>query len=179
MKQSLGGVLASSVAKRWDALEPDLLVKGDLTDRLSFVHKHLLGDNFGGFRERVEGLRKVGNVVSLLSRESDPYLDGVKQEDVWQSRAPSGIPYVMYGHTHQPRNIVVSADLDGGVKLYVNTGTMLPLIERTEDRKAFGSLTQMTMVFVYGSDEDTKARRGNGPTIDVWNGVRRKAYLPD
>jgi hypothetical protein len=85
----------------------------------------------------------------------------------------------MYGHTHQPRNIVVSADLDGGVKLYVNTGTMLPLIERTEDRKGFGSLTQMTMVFVYGSDEDTRARRGDGPTIDVWNGVRRKAYLPD
>jgi UDP-2,3-diacylglucosamine pyrophosphatase LpxH len=179
MKQALGGVLASSVAKRWDAIEPDLLIKGDLTDRLSFVYNHLLGDNFGGFRERVEGLRKVGNIVSLLSRDSDPYLDGAKQEEVWQAQAPSGVPYVMYGHTHQPRNVVVSADLDGGVKLYVNTGTMLPLIERTEDRKAFGSLTQMTMVFVYGSDEDTKARRGNGPTIDVWNGVRRKAYLPD
>jgi UDP-2,3-diacylglucosamine pyrophosphatase LpxH len=179
MKQALGSLLDSEVAKRWDAMERDLLVDGDLADRLSFVHKHLLGDSFAGFRERVEGLRKVGNVVSLLSRDSDPYLDGVKQEEVWTSKAPSGISYVMYGHTHQPRNVVVSADLDGGVALYVNTGTMLPLIERTEDRKGFGSLTQMTMVFVYGSDEDTRARLGNGPTIDVWNGVRRKAYLPD
>ena len=179
MKQALGSLLASSVAKRWDALQSDLLLSGDLTDRLTFVYKHLLGNSFDGFRERVEGLRKVGNVVSLLSRDSDPYLEGVKQEEVWTSKAPSGIPYIMYGHTHQPRNVVVSADLDGGVKLYVNTGTMLPLIERTDDREGFGSLTQMTMAFVYGSDEDTKSRQGNGPTIDVWNGVRRKAYLPD
>jgi UDP-2,3-diacylglucosamine pyrophosphatase LpxH len=179
MKQALGGVLRSTVAKRWDAMESDLLVKGDLTDRLTFVYKHLLGSSFAGFRERVEGIRKVGNVVSLLSRESDPYLEGVKQEQEWESPAPSGIQYIMYGHTHQPRNVVISADLQGAIKLYVNTGTMLPLIEHTEDRKAFASLTQMTMVFVYGEDEDTKSRRGNGPTIDVWNGVRRKAYLPD
>ncbi|MFL5493815.1 MAG: hypothetical protein ACJ8DC_05440 [Gemmatimonadales bacterium] len=178
MKQALGGVLQSSVAKKWDALKNDLLVSGDLTDRLTFVYKHLLGTSFAGFRERVEGLRKVGNVVSLLSRDSDPYLDGAKEEEDWKARAPGGIQYVMYGHTHQPRNIVVAADLADRVKLYVNTGTMLPLIERTEDRKGFGSLTQMTMVFVYGSDEDTAARRGQGPTIDVWNGVRRKAYLP-
>lgn len=179
MKQALGSLLDSAVAKGWDAVQSDLLLGGDLTDRLTFVHKHLLGNNFAGFRERVEGLRKVGNVVSLLSRDSDPYLEGAKQEEAWTSKAPSGIPYVMYGHTHQPRNLVVSADLDGGARLYVNTGTMLPLIERTEDRSGFGSLTQMTMVFVYGSDEDTKARRGDGPTIDVWNGVRRKAYLPE
>jgi len=181
LKQALGGLLESSVAQRWDALKKDMIVSGDLTDRLSLVHKHL-GRDFDHFRKRVEGAREVGNVLNFLNRfvshERDHYLEAVKGEEDWQSKIPSGIQYIMYGHTHRPRNVVVSADHDGGVKLYVNTGTMLPLIERTEDRKAFASMTQMTMAFVYGADEDTKARRGDGPTIDVWNGIRRKAYLP-
>lgn len=180
MKQALAGLLESTLVKRWDALKSDLIVTGDMTDRLSLVYKYL-GNSFDEFRKRVDTLRKGGDILhflkSVVSREKDPYLEGAKQEEDWQSKAPSGIEYIMYGHTHQSRNVVVSADHDGGVKLYVNTGTLLPLIERTEDRKSFASIGQMTMVFVYGADEDTQARRGNGPTIDVWNGVRRKAYL--
>jgi hypothetical protein len=60
--------------------------------------------------------------------------------------------------------------------MYINTGTFLPLIERALDDKSFWQGHRMTYVCFYSEEEDKEGRRDNGPTIDLWNGLRRKLY---
>ena len=69
-----------------------------------------------------------------------------------------------------------AAAADGAARIYVNTGTFLPLISRARDGRTFASAQQMTMVFVYGEDEDTQGKRAGTTSLDIWNGTRRKLY---
>jgi hypothetical protein len=62
--------------------------------------------------------------------------------------------------------------------MYINTGTYLPLIQRTDDGAGFYSEHRMTIAFFYKESEDSGGRVGNGPTADIWNGFRRKLYAP-
>ena len=87
------------------------------------------------------------------------------------------IQRVIYGHTHRARHDYLSADQAGAVKMYVNTGTFLPLIERARDRRSFVNSIQMTMVYVYRADEDTERKAPNTTSLDIWNGIRRKQYI--
>jgi hypothetical protein len=90
---------------------------------------------------------------------------------------PGPIQRVIYGHTHRARHDYFSADQAGAVKMYVNTGTFLPLIERARDRRSFVNSIQMTMVYVYRADEDTERKAPNTTSLDIWNGIRRKQYV--
>ena len=65
---------------------------------------------------------------------------------------------------------------DGTFRMYVNTGTFLPLISRTRDGRSFASAQQMTMVFAYRADEDMQGKRDGTTSIDIWNGTRQKRY---
>jgi len=61
--------------------------------------------------------------------------------------------------------------------MYINTGTLLRLIQRTASRDGFSTASQMTMAFFYKTEEDKTARADRGPTLDLWNGIRRKTYV--
>jgi hypothetical protein len=75
------------------------------------------------------------------------------------------------------RQNCLSALPDGRVRMYVNTGTFLPLIERADDKKTFYRSHRMSYVTFCRDDEDRAHRRGGGPTMDVWEGLKRKDYV--
>jgi hypothetical protein len=111
--------------------------------------------------------------------EEDRLLEGASTEEVLQpAEAARGIQRVVYGHTHRARHDYFSASPDGAVRMYINTGTFLPLITRARDGRTFASAQQLTMVFVYGPDEDTQGKRPGTSSVEIWNGMRRKLYAP-
>jgi UDP-2,3-diacylglucosamine pyrophosphatase LpxH len=180
MKLALDGVLGSSLARRWDDLVTDLLVQGDLTDRLSLVRKRILGGSFDEFRARVGTISKLQDVAERAFPGKDGYEVGAGEEQEWKqwgANPPGPIQFVLYGHTHRARHVAFAASLDQRVRMYVNTGTLLPLIERTVTGEGFATASQMTMAFFYRTEEDMSGRRDRGPTFDLWDGIRRKVYL--
>ena len=174
LRASLDGVVKCAFAKRWDALERDLFVRGDLVDRLQLA-RSVLGGSFEVFRRRAGVLRSL----AFLIGDSDEVFDGAGEEfaslESREPTLPDWTQYLIYGHTHRPRRDYLSADRSGRVQMYVNTGTYLPLINRTGDGRSFATEKRMTLTFLYRSDEDTSRKRG-GPSIDIWSGVRRKNY---
>jgi UDP-2,3-diacylglucosamine pyrophosphatase LpxH len=175
--RALDGLLSSTLARQWDRLQPDYLVSGDLVDRLEQARAVLLGPDFESFRGRVESLERLQRLVPALLPSEEGLQAGARAETVFQGEIqPGGIQRVIYGHTHRARHEYFSAAPDGAVRMYVNTGTFLPLISRTRDGRSFASAQQMTMVFVYREDEDRQAKRAGTTSIDIWNGTRRKLY---
>ncbi len=177
MRLALEGMLSSELAKRWDRLTVDVLASGDLVDRLQQAKAILLGPDYASFKGRVGSLKKLQHLFPFLAPDSDRLLEGAGKEDALaEAGAGRGIHRVLYGHTHRARHDYFSADPGGGAQMYVNTGTYLPLIERALDGKSFVSSSQMSMVYVYGADEDTDHKVPGTTSIDIWNGVRRKQY---
>jgi hypothetical protein len=124
----------------------------------------------------VKSLGKVLSLVDKVSSDSDAYALGAESE--WKPGGATTGPtqYVLYGHTHKAKNVAISAAPDGRVRMYINTGTLLPLIQRTSSRDGFSTAAQMTVAFFYRTDEDKTGRADLGPTLDLWNGIRRKNY---
>jgi UDP-2,3-diacylglucosamine pyrophosphatase LpxH len=177
LRRALEGLLESSLARQWDRLQTDYLVSGDLVDRLEQARTVLLGPTFASFRGRVEALQRVQRLVPALQPADDGLLAAARSEAVFQSAlAEGGIQRVIYGHTHRARHDYFAADPEGAVRMYINTGTFLPLITRARDGRSFASAQQMTMVFAYRADEDRQGKRDGTTSIDIWNGSRRKLY---
>ena len=65
---------------------------------------------------------------------------------------------------------------DDLVSMYINTGAYLPFIQFCRDEKGFASAHYITMAFFYKDDEDTRNCKGKGPTLELWDGIRRKIY---
>jgi UDP-2,3-diacylglucosamine pyrophosphatase LpxH len=175
---SLDAVLGSRLARQWDALEPDLLVSADLVDRLQQARAVLLGVDFRSFRGRVEAVKRIQSVVTrVFGEEDDRLLKGAAAEEALQPAAAGrGIERVVYGHTHRALHRYFSAERDGRARMYVNTGTYLPLIERTADRRSFVSSLQMSLAYFYRKDEDTDGKVPDTTSVDIWSGIRRKLY---
>jgi UDP-2,3-diacylglucosamine pyrophosphatase LpxH len=171
---SLEDLLASALAREWDKIKTDFLVTRDLVDNFQTGLKALkassdlasLGDKasvfqwIGGAKDRV--------LAFLGLDKGDTYVNGAR-EVFAAKQLPRTIQYIAYGHTHLARHDCFSGALSGAVQLYVNTGTYLPLIERTLDGKGYWRAHNMTMLFCYLPD-----RAGEGPTVDIWDGIRRK-----
>jgi UDP-2,3-diacylglucosamine pyrophosphatase LpxH len=177
LQEALDGVLDTSLAKLWDRLTADVLVSGDLVDRLQQARSLLLGSGFDTFEGRVEALKTAQRLFPFLSPTTDSLVEGAGEEEVLKLPRAGPIQRVIYGHTHRARHDYFSADQAGAVKMYVNTGTFLPLIERARDRRSFVNSIQMTMVYVYRADEDTERKAPNTTSLDIWNGIRRKQYI--
>lgn len=176
--RALDGLLETSLAREWDRLRTDYLVSGDLVDRLEQARAVLLGPNFEAFRGRVESLQRLQRLVPALLPSEDGLMGGARSEAVFQGEpTPAGIQRVIYGHTHRARHDYFSGNADGTVRMYVNTGTFLPLITRARDGRTFASAQQMTMVFAYRADEDRQGKRPGTTSMDIWNGTRRKLYV--
>ena len=73
------------------------------------------------------------------------------------------------------RHDYFSGKPNGTVQMYINTGTYLPLVQRTL-QDGFGVAYRMTMAFFYRGDEDSEGKAGNTPSMEIWNGIRRKVY---
>ncbi len=173
---ALSNVLNSKLAQLWDKITPDLIVIGDLTDRLALVLR-MLKDKKNGF----ESLRRVlavqhilENLKKFLKGDDDRFMVGAEKDfDGVDAR----IQYVVYGHTHEARQDYLEGHPDGSVKMYINCGTYLPLIQATRNRKGFATAHRMTMAFFFRADEDENSRKDHGPTLTLWNGIRRKMYV--
>jgi UDP-2,3-diacylglucosamine pyrophosphatase LpxH len=174
LKQSLDAVLDCSFARRWDELTTDIVVSGDLVDRLQLARTLLLGENFRDFRKRAGALETLQRALSALDGE-EPLREGAVEEYRMKDHLPPWTQHLVYGHTHRARRDYFAADIEGGARMYINTGTFLPLITRTADGRSFATELQMTMVFVYSEEEDAAGKR-DGPSLDIWNGTRRKQY---
>jgi UDP-2,3-diacylglucosamine pyrophosphatase LpxH len=177
LRLSLDSLLSCSLAQRWDHMRNDLLVSADLIDRLQQARQLILGSNFGTFRGRVSGLKRLERTLPFLFREEETLLEGARSEEVFRSPRPENrIQRVIYGHTHRARHDYFHGNQDGTVRMYVNTGTYLPLITEAEDGESFASSIQMVYVYVYRADEDVEGKQPGTTSMDIWTGIRRKVY---
>jgi UDP-2,3-diacylglucosamine pyrophosphatase LpxH len=181
MIKALDGVLQSEVSKLWDKLKIDLIVSGDITDRLELFQKAFKKSELDQFERILKVLtsmqsisKRIGNVFSA---EKDCYTDGAFQE--WENNNEHDmehIQYVVYGHTHHAKYCHFAGYPDGKVKMYLNTGTFLPLIQSAGNEEGFVMDNRLTMLFFYNADEDKEGRKDNGPTLEVMYGIKRKLY---
>ncbi|HEX8905494.1 MAG TPA: hypothetical protein VF771_11660 [Longimicrobiaceae bacterium] len=179
-RESLEAMLDTRLAREWDRLKPDLLVTGDITDTLGKALAILkTRDGLRKLQKIVPLLEKGGAVLDALRGHPEDSLYRGAVEEYGGKGLPVGVEYLMYGHTHRARQECFGAEVDGPARMYVNTGTFLPLIERAADHTSFFRSNRMTFVCFYRSDEDVEGRMGSGPTVDVWDGMKRKDYLPD
>jgi UDP-2,3-diacylglucosamine pyrophosphatase LpxH len=177
LRSAIDGVLASRLARQWDRIERDILISADLVDRLQQARGVLLGADFRSFRGRVEAVRKLQGVFNRVFGDEDRLLEGAAAEEALQpAQAARGIQRVVYGHTHRARHVYFSGERDGRARMYVNTGTYLPLISRAADRRSFASSLQMSLVYIYRADEDTEGKVAGTTSLDIWSGIRRKVY---
>lgn len=171
LMDALTGLLRSRFAKQWDKLQSDLVAAGDLTDHLGRVLclvKQKNGLKFlEGLASIVDALRGKSEGLDTLAKGArEELLEGEAQDDRYQ--------YLVYGHTHEARQDCFRAGHDNRVKFYVNTGTFLPFVERALAGRGFWTAHRMTYALLFNNDEDKDGRHGPGPTLDVWNGLRRK-----
>ena len=176
LRDSLSGLLDSTFARRWDKIESDFIVSGDLTDRLELVRKKLKKGDFDDLRDTLRWVAPFQKILGLGGKK-DKYAKGARKEwEISRNSQMFRIQYIVYGHTHNFKQLCYSGNRDGTVKMYLNTGTFLPLIQTAQDKNSFYSGHRMTMAFFFKNDEDSNRREGTGPTVDLWNGIRRKVY---
>ncbi len=172
---ALDNVLDSGFARLWDRTRRDFIVSGDLTDYLWKVRDEV---RFGGLATLGASMRlleSLGGLRHMFVGERTPLVDGAAEESEALPE-DSPIQYIVYGHSHRARQECFSARQDGRVRMYLNTGTFLPLIERARDR-SFYRTHRMTFVTFFRGDEDGDGRAGDGPTMDVWDRMQRKDYV--
>ena len=167
---ALSGVVDSAFGRLWDKIKTDIIVSGDLVDRLELARHRLRSAGY-------EGLRQCAKLLAVFSGDASPnqaedYVGAKKEFD----RLGPEIQYLVYGHTHFARHDCLAGTPDGRVQLYINTGTYLPLLQAADDGRGFALSHQMTLAFFYNAKEDAKGRADAGPTLELWNGIKRKQY---
>jgi UDP-2,3-diacylglucosamine pyrophosphatase LpxH len=173
LSQSIAGVVDSDLGKMWDEVQTDFLVSGDIVDRLQLVQAAIRHLGFDGLADCAKFFKGIGAFKEPKVGDPDDHYNGALREF---DKLGNEIQYVLYGHTHRARHDYFAGDVTGRVKMYINTGTYLPLIQGTDDGKGFAKSHQMTLAFFYRDEEDKVCRAGPGPTLDLWNGIKRKEY---
>jgi UDP-2,3-diacylglucosamine pyrophosphatase LpxH len=166
LRDSLQSVLKSGISRLWDKTKRDWFLSGDITDRFTFLRFALKLS----FDELEKVLPLAAGVYGVLGGARDVCRDGARQE-----LAARDVEYVVYGHTHFATADYDSAEPDGRVKAYVNTGTFLPLVQKARDH-GFGTDYRMTLTFFYRPEEDTRAKDGRAVSCEIWTGRKRKQY---
>ncbi|MCX8107909.1 MAG: hypothetical protein N3G20_03805, partial [Verrucomicrobiae bacterium] len=168
------------LARYWDRLRLDLVLYEDLTDLLRMAHSVLGRKN--GLR-LLSGLRPLVSVFTSAvdlkgeAARMDLCGRGAFEELARERGRRGGVRFVFYGHTHEARQDCFDTLPSGDARLYVNTGTFLPFVERARRSDSFWSAYRLGFAFVYGEGEDKRGRDGKGPTLDIWNGIRCKRYV--
>ena len=175
LRDSLEATVSCALAKQWDRTVLNLIVVGDLVDRLELLRDRLKKANFDAFKKDLSLFAKLSE---LFPSTRDTYEEHAEKE--WDSKevpenGGKSFQHVIYGHTHQAKSVYFSGQADGRVRMYVNTGTYMPLIERAK-RDGFAYDHRMTMTFFYNVDEDTTNQKAAGVSADLWQGRKRKLY---
>ncbi len=178
LRDALAATLDSRLARLWDTLKTDLLVYGDLTDQLARAHSLLRHKK--GLR-LLAGFKPVANFLAATvgldtSDDLDDCATGAMDDFASEEKSGRSTQYVFYGHTHEARQECFRRTRQGRVQLYINTGTFLPFVERARGSLGFWTAHRLTFALVHADDEDRRDRRGPGPTLDLWNGIRCKQY---
>ncbi len=162
LRTAIDEVVDSELGKLWDHIKPDLLASGDITDYLNKIK--LLAKGYRGLKNLSTVVIKVRDVLGI--GDKDPLFEGAVKE--FEGLGPAA-RYLFYGHTHQARHDFVGGSREAP-KIYVNTGTYMPLIQAAFKGQGFVQAEQMTMAFVYRPDE--AATPAGAPRLDLWNGIR-------
>lgn len=174
-KDSLNGVLSTELAKTWDNLVKEVwFFKGDITDRFELLLNIIKDKDFYDVKEIVEVLKPVYSFFS--GKSVDDYALGAKSG--YASGAQKNKQYLIMGHTHEALNVYFKGDVDGKVNMYINSGTYLPYIEKIKNSPvvSFADANQLTLLNIYRNDEDLEYKSSEHPTLDLWNGIKRKRY---
>jgi UDP-2,3-diacylglucosamine pyrophosphatase LpxH len=172
LRESIQSVLDTSLARLWDDVTAEIfLFRGDITDRLQQLLRYIKGKTFNDLKRDVS---LFGFFNGMFGGSKDDFTEGAKEE-FQQGRLPAGVQYVVYGHTHEARSEYFSGTPDGTVRMYVNTGTFLPLIERAR-HQGFARTHQMSMAYFYRADEDAERKSDGRPSMEFWCGKKRKEY---
>ncbi len=175
-RNSLKEVINSSLGTAWDELVKEIwYFRGDITDRFDQLLDFVEDKKFDDVANIVEAFKPIFSFFS--GKGLDDYAKGARS--FYASGANPDIQYLVMGHTHEALNIYFKGDTDDKVCMYINTGTYLPFIERIKDSSAvsFVNANQMTLLNIYKRDEDKNSGKSNKyPTMDLWNGIKRKSY---
>ena len=170
--ESLKEVIDTDLAKEWTKIDKfPIQLKVDLIDIFKIILNLIKDKDFYEVSKYVE----IAKFLKKFHHTKDHFVEGAKFE--WSLKSIEELQYVFYGHTHISRNDFLEGHTNGLVKMYSNTGTYLPFIEQTEDKEGFTEAYQMTMAFVYSGEEDTNGKADSiSPSLDIWNGIKRKKY---
>lgn len=174
LKQCLREVIETELSKEWDRITNELWIfRGDITDRFEQLLDLIADLDFDSVAKYVEVFKFFDN---LFGASTDIFLEGAKSEFKNPYFIENDIQYILYGHTHEARNDYFDGTIDGKVRMYINTGTYLPYIQKTKSGNSFATADQLTMVFLYKKDEDpNESNHANRfPTLELWNGIKRK-----
>ncbi|MGD0339586.1 MAG: hypothetical protein ABSB78_12455 [Bacteroidota bacterium] len=172
LRKALEATYTSSLAilwKRYDNTIPGLLKRTNILVKKGFGFVKTVVLLLHAIYKVWEGIR------SIFVGTEDDLVSGAREE--WKNNSFENIQYIFYGHTHEARQDYIEGKQDGTVKLYVNTGTYLPLIQECSRDNGYSTAYQMTMAFVYKGSEDHDGKKGDAPSLDIWNGIKRKIYV--
>lgn len=115
------------------------------------------------------------SLVSVRERpDKDVYATAAAQElqRLKQVTETADVRYVLYGHTHAPKQVVLKSYPDHGLAdpdMYLNTGTWRPAYAQAEDEKGFAGMKNLTYTIVYAPVGE--ATPGSRQTVEAWTGT--------
>jgi UDP-2,3-diacylglucosamine pyrophosphatase LpxH len=112
-------------------------------------------------------------LVSVRERpDKDAYAVAAARElqRLGQVTETADVRYVLYGHTHAPKQVVLKSNPDHGFAdpdMYLNTGTWRPAYAQAADEDGFAGMKNLTYTIIYAPIEQAGARQ----TVEAWTGT--------
>jgi len=169
--KSLGALLDTDLAKKWDNLRADVIVRSDLVDQLQHVYSMIKAESFDAMRHSLK-------IISALSNLFGPGRDAYAQGAAEDFHSDPDLQFVIYGHTHEAEQVCFEGQTSGLSRRYFNTGTYLPFVERARV-SGFAGAKQMTMTMLYNAQEDGSQEGTKRPETvsgEYWTGTKHKLY---
>ncbi len=169
---SLDGFLGTELADMWDELKRDILIRGDLVDRIQLLRKIIAKSSFDELRKDMDFINWSKHLNPFGKK--DAYVEGAKMDF---DQFPN-VDTVVYGHTHEAKQVVLRGSIDGAAQRYLNTGTYLPLIDKATEA-GFARSLRLSLTFIYGPNEDSHAdnpKVKDTVSLEFWMGMKQKQY---
>ncbi|MCF7918502.1 MAG: hypothetical protein K9N06_01130 [Candidatus Cloacimonetes bacterium] len=148
--KSLEVFLNTSLAQMWIKLYIDLPLPGKISKSFLLLNNLLKDDNFDSLHKVLEIIKAAGK---YFKTPADIYLKGAMADF---ARYPK-VRFVIYGHTHQAKDVIIENKKEKGSYRYINTGTYLPQIEEAKVN-GFGISKRMTITFIYSKKENGSSK---------------------
>ncbi|MCF7920535.1 MAG: hypothetical protein K9N06_11545 [Candidatus Cloacimonetes bacterium] len=121
-------------------------INGDATGHLQLLLNLLQEENFNSLAKALDFFQ---DITRYFKAPADNYLKGAMAD----LKKYHDVKFVIYGHTHQAKEVIIESDKIKGTFRYINTGTYLPQIQEAKVN-GFGLSKRMTLTFIYSPDED-------------------------